>query len=532
MTRSHPSSPFPGRMRSSGRPPPAVVASARPGRVARMLIGVLLLGGAIAAGGCSVTDPVDTVGKVEFKNQLWIPPLAPSRTDGEGRRVFDLRAQTGERDFGQGGATPTWGFNGDYLGPTLRAKRGERVVVNVANALDEPTTVHWHGMHLPARMDGGPHQTVEPRATWSPTWTIDQPAATLWYHPHPHGETETHVYRGLAGMFLLDDDSASTTKLPHEYGVDDVPVIVQDRNFKRDGQLDYERGQSGTGILGDTLLVNGTVGPYLEVTTERVRLRLLNASNARTYDFGLADDRSFALVGTDGGLLAAPHTTKRIRLSPAERAEIVVELRPGEQIALRSYPPEPDAGFAGGHISGGQDAFDVLQLRAAPDLAPSPALPRMLAPVERIDPGSATRTRTFRLTGQSINGSSMDMGRIDETVDKGATEIWEISGQDDISHNFHVHGVQFQVLSVAGEEPPPELRGWKDTVFIEGRQPVRIVVPFPAYTDQATPYMFHCHLLLHEDRGMMGQFVVVEPGQQAGQIHQPAGHVHHHDGQP
>jgi FtsP/CotA-like multicopper oxidase with cupredoxin domain len=135
---------------------------------------------------------------------------------------------------------------------------------------------------------------VQPDATWSPTWTIDQPAATLWYHPHPHGETETHVYRGLAGMFILDDGTASGLALPREYGVDDIPVIVQDRNFTRNGQFHYERGQSGTGILGDTLLVNGTVAPYLDVTTERVRLRLLNASNTRVYDFGLADDRSFA----------------------------------------------------------------------------------------------------------------------------------------------------------------------------------------------------------------------------------------------
>jgi FtsP/CotA-like multicopper oxidase with cupredoxin domain len=523
MTRSRLSSPFPGRMRSSGRPPPAIVAGSRPGRVARMLIGVLLLGGAIAAGGCSVTDPVDTVGKVEFKNQLWIPPLAPSRTDQGGRRVFDLRAQTGERDFGQGGKTPTWGFNGDYLGPTLRAKRGERVVVNVANALDQPTTVHWHGMHLPASMDGGPHQTVQPGATWSPTWTIDQPAAALWYHPHPHGDTETHVYRGLAGMFIVDDDAASTTGLPRDYGVDDFPVIVQDRNFKRDGRFDYERGQSGTGILGDTLLVNGTVGPYIEATTTRVRLRLLNASNARTYDFGLADDRPFALVGTDGGLLTTPYTTKRIRLSPAERAEIVVTLRAGERVTVRSFPPELGAGLVDDRLSGGGDAFDVLELRAAAELAPSPAPRGALAPIERIDPRSATKTRTFRLNGRSINGETMDMSRIDAAVDKGATEIWELTGQEGISHNFHIHGVQFQVLTVAGAAPPPELRGWKDTVFLEGARTVRVIVPFPVHADPTTPYMFHCHLLLHEDQGMMGQYVVTEPGQQAGHVHQHAG---------
>jgi FtsP/CotA-like multicopper oxidase with cupredoxin domain len=495
----------------------------------RLFLAVLMLGGGFTTAGCSVADPVNTVGQVDFNNPLRIPAVAPSRVDDEGRRVFDLRAQVGTRDFGKGALTHTWGFNGDYLGPTLRAKRGERVLVNVVNGLDEPTTVHWHGMHLPARMDGGPHQLVQPGAAWSPAWTIDQPAATLWYHPHPHGETETHVYRGLAGMFILDDDTASGLGLPHEYGVDDIPVIVQDRNFKSNGQFDYERGQSGTGILGGTLLVNGTVGPYVDVTTERVRLRLLNASNARVYDFGLADGRSFALIGVDGGLLPAPHATDRVRLSPGERAEIVVSLRPRERVSLRSFPTTLDAGFMGDRLNGGRDTFDVLELRAARDLVPSPAPPAALAPVVRIDPARASTTRSFLLRGQRINGKSMDMGRIDATVERGATEIWEITGQEGTPHNFHIHGVSFQVLSVGDGAPPPELSGWKDTVFLPGAQTVQVIARFPDYADPATPYMFHCHLLFHEDRGMMGQFLVVEPGQQPGHLHTSA---HGHVGRP
>jgi FtsP/CotA-like multicopper oxidase with cupredoxin domain len=493
----------------------------------RLLLAVLLLGGVFASAGCAVADPVNTVGQVEFNNALSIPPIAPSRIDDAGRRVFDLRAQTGERDFGQGGLTHTWGFNGDYLGPTLRAKRGEPVLVNVMNGLDEPTTVHWHGMHLPARMDGGPHQLVAPGATWSPTWTIDQPATTLWYHPHPHGETETHVYRGLAGMFILDDAPTARLALPNEYGVDDIPVIVQDRNFTPDGQFHYERGQSGTGILGDTLLVNGTVGPYLDVSTERVRLRLLNASNTRVYDFGLADDRSFTLVATDGGLLPAPHSTERVRLSPGERAEIVVSLRPGERVTLRSFPTELNAGFIGDRLNGGRDSFDVLELRAAGHLTPSPATPAALAAIDRIDPATAVTTRTFRLNGQRINSKSMDMDRIDAAVEAGSTEIWEITGQDGTPHNFHVHGVSFQVLSVNNGAPPPELSGWKDTVFLPGAQTIQVIARFPAYADSAMPYMFHCHLLFHEDRGMMGQFLVVERGQPQDQS---GAHVHGHAG--
>src|SRR5688572_28663265 len=179
-------------------------------------------GGAVAAVVAWSSADLDTAGRVDFHNALAVPPLAESRIDRQGRRVFDLRAEEGRTDLGQDQPTSTWGFNGEHLGPTLRAKRGERVLVNVVNGLAEPTSVHWHGMHLPARMDGGPHQEVRPGATWSPTWTVDQPAATLWYHPHPHGQTARHVQRGLAGMFILDD--AAAVRLPTTYGVDDLPV--------------------------------------------------------------------------------------------------------------------------------------------------------------------------------------------------------------------------------------------------------------------------------------------------------------------
>ncbi|WP_173056749.1 multicopper oxidase family protein [Phytohabitans houttuyneae] len=474
-------------------------------------------GGAVAAVVAWTGADLDTTGKVDFRNALAVPPLAESRVDGEGRRVFDLRAQEGRTDLGQGRPTRTWGFNGDHLGPTLRAKRGERVLVNVVNGLAEPTSVHWHGMHLPARMDGGPHQEVRPGATWSPTWTVDQPAATLWYHPHPHGQTARHVQRGLAGMFILDDEPTRKLALPHDYGTDDIPVIVQDRSFDGDGQIEDGGG------TGDTVLVNGTVAPYLDVRTERVRLRLLNASAARTYSFGLSDGRRFTLIGTDGGLLPAPHDMSRIRLSPGERAEIIVAFRPDERVTLRSYPADLDNPVTD-RFGGGRDTLDVLQLRTESNLAPSPAVPAALAPIERLDPGEAVKTREFTLSGRQINGKKMDMSRIDAVVTKDTTEVWEITKEDGTAHSFHVHDVQFQVLSVGGAPPPAELSGWKDTVLLAPNETVKIIARFADYADPDVPYMYHCHVLKHEDAGMMGQFVVVEPGQKAGR---PATHGDH-----
>ncbi len=502
------------------------MSSRRPTRRRLLKIGAgTVLGGGLAVGGGAgwlwAGADVNTAGKVDFSNPLAIPPLAPATRDDQGRLLFDLVAAEGEHPLRSGEPTATWGFNGAYLGPTLRAERGERVRVRVRNDLPETTSVHWHGMHLPARMDGGPHQPIAPGETWSPDWTIDQPAATLWYHPHPHGETARHVYRGLAGLFLIDDPGERQDALPNRYGIDDIPVIVQDKRLDDDNQLrESAPTMTSIGILGDTILVNGTTGPYHEVTTDRIRLRLVNASNARFYRFGLADDEFFDLVGTDGGLLPAPHRTDRIQLSPGERAEIVVRMRPGRRAVLRSYPPHLDGvNFWDRRFSGGDDTLDILQLRAADELEALPEPPDSLADPPDLTHRDAGVDRVFELSSSTINGEGMDMNRIDFAAELDATEVWEINANGGGTlHNFHVHDVQFQVLSIDDEPPPPELAGWKDTVYTPSNKPVRIALRFTDHSDPDVPYMYHCHLLRHEDRGVMGQFVVVPPGGNVGAI--------------
>ncbi|MFD7023983.1 multicopper oxidase family protein [Promicromonospora sukumoe] len=489
--------------------PARVAGSAAAGAVA------LLLGLA----GCGlVPGSVTPVDDVEFTNELAIPPLAPSRMV-DGTRVFSLTAQEGTTELLPGVETRTWGFDGSYLGPTLRAERGERVAVEVTNDLPEATSVHWHGMHLPAAMDGGPHQEVGPGATWRPTWEIDQPAATLWYHPHPHGATEKHVYRGLAGLFLLDDDASAAADLPQEYGVDDVPVVVQDKLLDDDGQLELSDNGSEPGTLGGIVLANGTVGAYHDVTTERVRLRLLNGSTARTYQLGFPD-REMDLVATDGGLLDAPVRLEQVRLAPGERAEVVVRMEPGETTRLHSFEADL-GGVVVPFAMGGNDAFDVLELRAADSLTPSPEpawTPSAHAEHDALRESDAAVTREFELDDRHINGRTMDMRRVDEAVTVGDTEIWEVRSIVPMPHTFHVHDVQFRVLTVDGDPPPPELAGPKDTVYLEPNRTYRLLMRFEDYTDADVPYMFHCHMLLHEDEGMMGQFVVVEPGQDVGTV--------------
>jgi FtsP/CotA-like multicopper oxidase with cupredoxin domain len=476
------------------------------------VVAVCLAAGVLAGWAYYSSARTSTVDTLAFANELRIPPLLEPREE-RGRKVFDLTLQRGSAELLPGKRADTWGVNGAYLGPTLRASRGERVELRVRNGLDETTTIHWHGMHLPAAADGGPHQTIGAGELWTPGWEIDQPAATLWYHPHPHGQTADHVYRGIAGLFLLDDARTAALELPDRYGVDDIPLIIQDKRLADDGSLDFSQSLiSPTGRLGDTILVNGTYDPYLEIRHERVRLRLLNASNARVYDLGFADDREFELIATDGGLLAAPQRLTRIQLSPGERAEVVVAFEAGEEIVLRSFAPDLGADFFNERFAGGDDSFDLLELRAAADLQRSPPVPDTLAAPERPVEGEATRTRRFELSGNKIDDRRFDMARIDEVVTVGTTELWEVRNASGTPHSFHVHDVRFRVLEYAGEPPPPHLLGLKDTVYVPPGKTVRFLVRFSDYTDPDLPYMFHCHVLQHEDRGMMGQFVVVGRG--------------------
>lgn len=450
--------------------------------------------------GCGKEETVTNVGKLHFKNPLKIPELLKPAVGSDGTKHFTLTMQKGSTEFLPGKMTKTWGINGSYLGPTIRVSRGDKVAFDVVNKLDVASTLHWHGMQLPPVMDGGPHQMIEAGETWSPNWTIDQPSATAWYHPHVHGKTAQHVYRGLAGMFIIDDEDSK--KLPSNYGVDDIPLIVQDKLFKSDGQLS-EKDDTTFGTLGNEILVNGTYDPFLKVTASQVRFRLLNASNARAYHFRFTDGRKFKLVANDAGLLNEPVTLDWLMLSPGERAEIVVEFKPGEETTLHSFS-------SGAGIENGE--FDLLKVVAASNLTESAPITGQLSTIPPIEVPDNARLRQFKMTMESkINDKKMKMDRIDEVVPAGAKEIWEIDNFG-WSHNFHIHDAAFRILDINGKKPPEYKTGRKDTVFIPNGAKVRLAVEFGNYPDPNHPLMYHCHILLHEDSGMMGQFLLVKPG--------------------
>ena len=459
--------------------------------------------------------------QVDFQHPLPIPPLQSGvRTNGE--NVYELTAQDGSRRFIRDVDTPTYGYNGDYLGPTLRFRRGEEVRIRVRNKLQEPTTVHWHGMEVPGAADGGPHQSIPAGAIWEPRFTVDQPAATLWYHPHPIGNTARQVYLGLAGLIIVDDPFSDSLNLPTNYGRDDIPLIIQDRRFQADGTLSYRLNMPELmhGLIGDTYLTNGAIKPYLAVENELIRFRLLNGSNSSIYRLSFSDESPFTQIASDGGFLEEPEAMKTLILSPGERAEIIVDLSSRKIGSSLTLVTETFQGFR-------DEVLKILvQGETSGRQGTATRIPKRLASIPAIPESRSSGSRRFDLQTMSgggmgmmgggsarrltINGRKMDMGRIDFSVRAGSTEIWEIAnlrtGMMEIPHSFHVHGVQFQVLDINGNTPPAGEGGWKDTVLVWPGDTLRIIIPFREYPGI---YMYHCHLLEHEDDGMMGQFEVI-----------------------
>ncbi|MEK3822190.1 multicopper oxidase domain-containing protein [Cytobacillus sp. FSL W8-0315] len=441
-----------------------------------------------------------------FNTPLPIPPLLEDTNPDPKKAEFYLTAQESEKEFIKDKKTKTLGYNGDYLGPVIRVKNGEEVSVKVENDMSVGTTVHWHGLEVDGDQDGGPHSGILPGETWNPNFTISQPAATLWYHPHLLHTTGEQVYMGLAGLFYIDDEVSENLNIPKEYGVDDIPLVIQDKQFNSGGKYEYNLGMHDVmmGLQGERILVNGAINPYLEVPRGKVRLRLLNGSNARIYEFKFSSAQSFQQIASDGGFLEQPAEMNSLILSSAERAEIIVDF---------SNYNEGDVV----HLTDQGSEFMKFVVNA--NEGKGYAVPDQITDIPEINPGNAIRTREFVMQGMgrnvNINGKQMDMNQIDEEVNLGDTEIWEISndgssmggmmgGNGGIAHPFHAHGVQFQIIDRDGNPPPPNERGWKDTILVYPGEKVRAIATF----DHEGIFMYHCHILEHEDAGMMGQFEV------------------------
>lgn len=439
---------------------------------------------------------------------LAIPPMQKGTVDENGVRHLEVTAQEGKTAIKDGALTDTYGYNGSVLGTTLYMKHGEKVAIKLKNELPEKTTYHWHGMVVRSDVDGGPHYPIAANGgTGEVEFTVDQSANTAWYHPHAMGLTASQVYKGLAGFIYVDDNKEGALNLPHTYGVDDIPVAIQERNFTADNQWDYEKDYNADGVYGDTLVVNGTINPYFDVKTNMVRLRLLNGSNARTYTLQLSDMSPMMQVAGDGGILPWPVPKQSITIAPGERVEVLVDFSKYKD-ALPSLVT----------TNGTNGTANVLNFKRGADTLTAEAkvntdmaawnYNNMNASDDLTKPADKSIVMSGMAQNVMINGKKFDMGRIDFTSKLGSTEIWDVSNADPgmmgMMHPFHVHGVQFEVLSRNGRPVDAAEKGLKDTIQVDPGEHVRIRLHFT----KPGVFMVHCHILEHEENGMMLQLEV------------------------
>jgi len=460
------------------------------------------------------------------QNQLIIP-------DTISGTQFNLTLQNGTHQFLVGDITQTMGVNGNILGPTLIMNKGDEVNISINNQLGDTTTIHWHGMHVAPENDGGPHSIILPNAIWNPIFTVLDKAGTYWYHPHLHMRTNEHVSKGIAGFVLVRDSEEAALVLPRTYGVDDFPLAIQTKDFDSNNQVIVPSNND------DIVMVNATIDANLDVPAQVVRFRLLNGTSQRVLNIGLSNNTEFYQIGSDGGLLSSAITLTRLELPPGARVEILIDFNnmQGQTMELKSYASELPNGIYGasypGHMTmmtldgyepnpiNGAD-YNLMQFTVIAQTAnPVNTIPSNLVSVVPIPESEAVITRSLTFTPESmgssqlnglfhINGESFNMEVINYTIPLNNIEIWSIFNQSAIAHPFHIHDVQFFVLDRNGVAPPLSEQGRKDVILIKHQETVRFIAKFDDFANTEIPYMYHCHMLVHEDGGMMGQFLVVD----------------------
>ncbi|MCU0345843.1 MAG: multicopper oxidase family protein [Saprospiraceae bacterium] len=484
--------------------------------------GVALFGGTsvllTACGGCNKEGMMDMGGAATevvegaFDAMLPVPPTMPAT-------AATLSAQRTTAGVFKGKTSSVSGYqSGGILGSTLTATKGDTVNAVFQNNLNEASNLHWHGLLTPANMDGHPKDVAQPGGSLTYAFPVVNRAGTYWYHPHPDMKTAKQAYEGLAGFFLVTDAEEQALGLPS--GEYDLPLVIQDKRADSNGNFSYSPDMTDmmNGLLGESVLVNGVHSPFAEVVARTYRLRLLNGSNGRIYNLALSNGEAFILIGSDGGLLAAPEAVTAILLAPGERADVLVSFAGqavGSEVFLESKT------FDGGEYQGKQ-AFSILKFKVAESSTNSFEIPAVLSGYALLPEASATRSRSFDISNggghgghgggmmamHNIGGKSYDESRIDETITAGATELWTFDNTEGIDpHPMHLHGALFQVLDRTGGRGQvfPHEKGWKDTVLAMPGEKVRVIA---AFGQEKGVFVFHCHNLEHEDSGMMLQMEI------------------------
>jgi FtsP/CotA-like multicopper oxidase with cupredoxin domain len=468
-------------------------------------------------------------------------PGAPTRVSRFGARLV------------RGPASTLQQASDSYLGPVIRLRRGQRVRVRFSNLLDERSIVHWHGLDVPELADGHPRLAIDGGAEYVYDFEVTNRAGTYWYHPHPHMRTGSQVYHGLAGLLLVSDAEEDAMGLPSGDG--ELLCVLQDRRFDSRNQLVYADDATGgmgagrgrgrgmgagmgrgggmaqtmvmmNGWLGDRMLVNGRIEPTYDVGRRTYRVRLLNGSNARIYKLAWSDGSPMTVIGGDGGLLERPRTQSAVTLAPAQRADLLLDLSghaSGADVRLQSLAfPAADAGRVGmmaetSAVPQGAP-LTLMTLRVSNARGSRFRAPDRLSTHEFREAASAPVRRvplTFMQMTWWIDGRVFDMTDVAdvETADPGSTHIWEFVNAPNpmgmvMAHPMHLHGPQFRVLSRragSGNALREGINdeGWTDTVLVLPGETVRVQVTFSRHPGL---YLYHCHILEHEDMGMMRNF--------------------------
>lgn len=437
---------------------------------------------------------------VSFSTPLPLPPvLAPTRRSAT-TDYYHLTIRPGTTQMKPGAPTPIVGFNGIFPGPTIIATRGRTVKVTQTNGWDENVSIHNHGAKVAASSDGHPTDYIVPGASKTYTYPNDQRAGTYWYHDHTMDLTGPHVYKGIAGFYLIHDPAEDSLNLPA--GPFDIPLLIQDKTFDDSNALVYTAGAPGTFGLEQEAVVNGVVTPYLNVAARKYRFRVLNGATARGFDLSLSNGASFQVIGSDGGLLASPVSVTSLAVAPAERYDIVVDFSSyarGTTIELRNTDPE-------GMPEGVARITSLMQFVVTTRAIDRSAVPSTLSTITRLSESSAVGTASISFSVANgewmMNGVGYDPARIDITSSLNQVTIWELVNNSPVPHPFHKHLSQFNVLDVNGGPPRPEEMGWKDTVMVPPEGTARIIFK---NEDFKGIYVFHCHNLAHEDSRMMLQ---------------------------
>ena len=473
-----------------------------------------------------------------------------------------LTAAPGTASVLPGAATQVWRFSGQviegpssvlqtmpgsFLGPVIHARRGQKVRVRFRNQLGEPSIVHWHGLDVPEAADGHPRLAIPTGREYVYEFEVANRAGTYWYHPHPHMRTGAQVYRGLAGLFVVHDPEEDALGLPS--GEAELLCVLQDRQFDAGNQLVFHGDgmmDMMNGFLGDRVLVSGRVQPTTEVDAGWHRIRLLNGSNARIYKLAWISNLEMTVIGGDGGLLQQPHRRQILTLAPGQRADLLLDLSglsAGTEIHLESQAyAEADAGIVGmmgmmggmrgmggmgGMRTGANTAngspLRIMTLRVRARKGMAFRVPERLSSLgatwtARVEGGPRRVPLTFQRMQWWLGGRVFDMNEVaaEETVTAGSTRLWEFTNVTNgmgmqAAHPIHLHGPQFRIVDRAGGRPGNALRagivddGWRDTGLVLPGETVRVQMTF---TRHRGLYLYHCHILEHEDMGMMRNFRV------------------------